>query len=261
MPSTKTPIILTFSGFDPSGGAGIQADIETIGALGGHAVPVITAATVQNTQNVDALHPTDVTLFEQQIDKLAQDITFSAVKIGMLGDLNITHAVVRFLQHHRLPVVFDPVLASGAGDALSTQALIQVINRDLLPYVTIITPNRLEARRLTACNDLDQCGHTLCQRGCEHALITGTDETATTETMIHHRYYSHGDSVTLPVQRLPHVYHGSGCTLASAIAYHLCHLSPLEAIKAAQTYTWNSLLSSRQIGCGQHIPNRLGRPS
>ena len=250
--------ILSFSGFDPSGGAGIQADIETISALGGHATPVITATTVQNTQNVDAVFPTDVHLFQQQIDKLAEDMTFAAIKIGLLGNIEITQAVVRFLRKQNLPVVFDPVLASGAGDVFSTHAHIQVIKSELLPWVTLITPNRFEARQLTGQSNLDQCAQVLHQQGCRHVLITGTDETPESDTHVHHRFYANANKpIILRAKRLPHAYHGSGCTLASAIAYHICHLPYLDAIKAAQAYTWRTLASSHQIGRGQRIPNRV----
>ena len=262
LPPPTVRNILSFSGFDPSGGAGIQADIETIGALSGHAVPVITASTIQNTQNVDALYPTDIDLFQRQIRKLTDDIVFSAVKIGLLGGIDITRAVIQFLRQHDLPVIFDPVLASGAGDSFSTQAHIDVIKSELLPLVTLITPNCFEARRLTGHHDLDQCADALHQDGCRYVLITGTDETQATDTHIYHRFYPDADAepLMLQAQRLPHLYHGSGCTLASAIAYYICDLSPLAAIQAAQNYTWCTLASSRQIGQGQRIPNRLNIP-
>ena len=253
-----TSKLITFSGFDPCGGAGIQADIEAIGALGGHALPIITTSTVQNTQNITQCLSTSVDLFEQQIAKLEEDIEFDGIKIGLLGNINITQAVIRFIQrHNNLPVVLDPVLASGAGNPLAAKDLIEYIKSELLPLVTIVTPNSLEARRLTTTNNsLDQCGEALLTTGCCHVLITGTHEN---EQQVNHRLYTHHQTTNLlSYERLIGEYHGSGCTLAAAIAFYLTQTSSVEtAITQAQQYCWHSLKHGRRIGKGQTIPNRF----
>ncbi|MBT5229873.1 MAG: hydroxymethylpyrimidine/phosphomethylpyrimidine kinase [Methylococcales bacterium] len=258
MSANHKKTILALSGFDPSGGAGLQADIETIGALGGHTTPVMTVNTVQNTHNVDALSPVDVSLFKSQLNKLKTDIQFSAIKIGLIGSIEIAECIAQFLSEHpTLPVVLDPVLASGAGNALATTTLAEYMMSHVIPQVTIITPNSLEARTLTHVDgSLQQAGEALLDTGCQYALITGTHEK---ETQVHHRLYHAGTLIdTQSCQRLPGEYHGSGCTLASAIAFQLTqHNDTVSAIHAAQEYTWQCLEHASAIGQGQLIPNRF----
>lgn len=252
------PTILSLSGFDPSGGAGIQADIESITSMGGHAVPVITALTVQNTQNVDYFQAVDSQLFSDQVNKILDDVAVKAIKIGMIGSLNIIEAIADILkQNSDLPVIYDPVLAAGGGTNLTESGMLDAIKELILPHVTILTPNSPEARQLSNENDIKNCGYKLMKSGCDAVLLTGTHED---EEHVNNHWFHNGEYVeTFSWDRLPHEYHGSGCTLASAIAALIAQgLDSFNAVNEAQDYSWNTLKHAFQISNnGQLIPNRF----
>ena len=257
MPQTP-PTILCLSGFDPSGGAGIQADIESIASMGGHAVPVITALTVQNTQNVSHFQAVDTQLFTDQVSKLLEDISIKAIKIGMIGSLQIIEAIGEILKNNSdLPVIYDPVLAAGGGADLTESGMLAAIQKLILPYTTILTPNSPEARQLSNETDLKSCGKKLMDYGCEAVLLTGTHED---NEHVDNLWFYEGQYVeTFSWDRLPHEYHGSGCTLASAIAALIAQgLDPFNAVNEAQDYSWNTLKHAFKISDkGQLIPHRL----
>ena len=252
------PTILCLSGFDPSGGAGIQADIESIASMGGHAVPVITALTVQNTQNVSYFQPIETQLFTDQVSKLLEDVAIKAIKIGMVGSLNIIEAIGTILKENPdLPVIYDPVLAAGGGANLTETGMLAAIQELLLPHTTILTPNSPEARLLSNENELKDCGIKLMQQGCDAVLLTGTHED---KEHVDNLWFHEGQYVeTFSWDRLPHEYHGSGCTLASAIAALIAQgLDPFNAVNEAQDYSWNTLKHAFKISDkGQLIPNRF----
>ena len=252
------PTILCLSGFDPSGGAGIQADIESIASMGGHATPVITALTVQNTQNVSQFQAVDATLFNDQVKKLFDDVTIKAIKIGMIGSLNIIEAIGTILKDNpELPVIYDPVLTAGGGASLIESGMLAAVQELILPYTTILTPNSPEARQLSYETELKDCGKKLMQQGCESVLITGTHES---HEHVDNLWFQEGKYVeTFSWDRLPHEYHGSGCTLASAIAALIAQgLDPFNAVNEAQDYSWNTLKHAFKISDkGQLIPNRF----
>ncbi len=251
------PAVLSFSGHDPSGGAGVQADIETFVSHQCHAVSVITALTEQDTLNVKKLVPQNPDNIVSQATTLMADIPVNVIKIGLLGHPETALAVHRILkQHPNTPVVFDPVLAAGGGTDLSGGDLIGAINELLLPYTTVLTPNSEEARRLTGLNDLTECGLNLLEKGCKYVMITGSHET--TPEVSNQLFYDGRCHETYTWNRLPHSYHGSGCTLAASIAALLARgLDVLDAIAEAQEYTWNSLSTAYQTGKGQRNPNRF----
>ena len=250
--------ILCLSGLDPSGGAGIQADIESIASMGGHALPVITALTVQNTHNVKRFQEVDPTLFSEQINALLEDISIKAIKIGMIGSLNIVEVIGKVLKENpNIPVIYDPVLAAGGGKDFSTLEMINAIKELILPHVTVLTPNSPEARKLTDDNELIACGKKLMDYGCEAVLITGTHEE---KEHVDNLWFHEGKYIeTFSWDRLPHEYHGSGCTLSSAIAALIAQgLDPFNAVNEAQDYSWNALKHAFKISDkGQLIPNRF----
>lgn len=255
--SPNRPAVLSFSGHDPSGGAGVQADIETLLSHRCHAVSVITALTEQDTLNVKKLIPQNSDSIINQATTLMADIPVKVIKIGLLGHPETALAIHSTIkQHPNIPVVFDPVLAAGGGADLSGSGLIRAINDLLLPYTTVLTPNSEEARRLTGLNDLKECGLSLLEKGCDYVLITGTHET--TPEVSNQLFHDGRCCETYSWNRLPHSYHGSGCTLAASIAALLAQgLDVLQAIAEAQEYTWNSLNAAYQPGKGQYIPNRF----
>lgn len=252
------PTILCLSGFDPSGGAGIQADIESIASMGGHATPVITALTVQNTQNVSQFQAVDTSLFCDQVESLLEDLTIKAIKIGMIGSINTIEAIGSILKNNpELPVIYDPVMVAGGGASLSESGMLSTIQEFILPYTTILTPNSLEARQLSDQTDLKSCGLELMKKGCEAVLITGTHENS--EHVDNLWFYEGKYTETFSWDRLPHEYHGSGCTLASAIAALIAQgLDSFTAVNEAQDYSWNTLKHAFKISDkGQLIPNRF----
>ena len=249
------PAVLCLSGHDPTGGAGLQADIETLFRLGCHPMTVVTALTEQDTVDVRAVHPQKPDAFARQARTLIADVRVSAVKIGLLGDAGIALAVVELLDAlPGVPVVLDPILAAGGGHPLASRELAAVIVDELLPRVAVLTPNSTEARRLAGCVALDACAAYLLDRGCGRVLITGTHEAGDD---VSNRLYGGPEVVTQIVPRLPGTYHGSGCTLAAAAAGFLARgLTVDEAVTRALAFTWAALAAGYVQGRGQLIPNR-----
>ena len=249
------PTILTIAGHDPTGGAGIQADIETINALGGHACSLITALTVQNSANLISFEPVSPELIHRQFLTLLQDFTFQAIKIGLIGSPVLIKTLAELLALvPGIPVILDPVLAAGGGASVANQSLIDLIKSELLARTTLITPNIPEARLLSGQTTADDCASSLMQLGCKHILITGTHETSDN---VVNRLYSKAAKITLDAPRLPLEYHGSGCTLSSAIAFYLASGHSLtNSVKLAQEFTFASLENADHPGHGQAFPVR-----
>ena len=262
------PIVLTFAASDPTGGAGLQADILTLASLGCHPLSVVTAITVQDTAGVEGVLPIDAEWVADQARALLEDMPVAAFKLGMMGSVETIAAIAEVIADYPdIPVVLDPVLASGRGDQFADEEMIEAMIGLLLPQTTLLTPNSLEARRLMqeigAAGDeahheqgLAECAHRLINAGCEYVLVTGTHEG--TPQVINTLYGSHGTVRTDRWDRLPGSYHGSGCTLASAIAAHFASgVNVAEAVMAAQEYTWRTLAAGFRPGMGQFIPDRL----
>ena len=257
MTQTAKPIVLCLSGHDPSGGAGLQADIETIVSHQCHAASVITALTEQNTSNVKKLIPQPASAIISQARTILEDLPVKAIKIGLLGHEETAQAIDTILtEYSSLPVILDPVLAAGGGSVLSNEALIESVVDLLLPRTTILTPNSIEARQLAKSDDLQKSGKKLLELGSEYVLITGAHEET---SIVSNQLFYQGECIeTYTWDRLPYSYHGSGCTLASSIAALIAHgLEVKTCVLEAQEYTWNSLNAGFQPGKGQHIPNRI----
>ncbi|NOQ63577.1 MAG: hydroxymethylpyrimidine/phosphomethylpyrimidine kinase [Methyloprofundus sp.] len=257
MTQVNKPIVLCLSGHDPSGGAGIQADIETIASHQCHAASVITALTEQDTHNVKKLLPQPAEAIISQARMVLEDLPVKAIKIGLIGHVETARAIHTILTEHRaLPVILDPVLAAGGGALLSNDELIASITELLLPRTTILTPNSVEARQLAQVDDLQECGLKLLELGCDYALITGAHEEG--NVVSNQLFHKQKCIETYTWDRLPYSYHGSGCTLAASLAAMIAHGLEVEtAMLEAQEYTWNSLSTAFQPSTGQYIPNRL----
>jgi len=250
--------VLVFSGLDPTGGAGIQADIEAIASMGAHAAPLITAATAQDTCGIGACYPMDRGSLVEQARMLLDDVTVAACKIGLVPTVSLAETVHSILvDHPDIPVVLDPVLASGAGHPMAEDGVREALRALLLPLTTVATPNSLEARALAPDADtLDAAAHSLMSLGTEYVLITGSHED--TPEVVNILYGPTGRLESRRWTRLPHDYHGSGCTLASAIAGLLAHgQEPLGAVREAQRYTHKALQHGYPVGEGQHLPDRF----
>ncbi|MBD3609112.1 MAG: hydroxymethylpyrimidine/phosphomethylpyrimidine kinase [Gammaproteobacteria bacterium] len=252
------PVVLVFAGHDPSGGAGIQADIIALSSMGCHAATVVTAITVQDTGNVHSFQAVDSQLVIAQAQAILHDSQVAAIKIGMIGSDETASAIALLLnQYPDIPVILDPVLKAGGGSSLGNEDLINTIQSQLLPRVTLLTPNSLEARTLaTNADNLDACAEALQDAGCAYVLITGSHED--TNDVINTLYGNHRVLSRQSWPRLPNEYHGSGCTLASAAAGLLAQgLDVEQSVLHAQEYTWSALDHGYCSGQGQLIPDRL----
>lgn len=256
------PIVLTFAASDPSGGAGLQADILTLSSMGCHPLSVLTAYTVQDSAGVEAVQALDSDWVADQARCLLEDMPVDAFKIGVLGSTENIAAIAEVISDYPdVPLILDPVLASGRGDELASDDMTHAMRELLLPQTTILTPNSLEARRLAEGDDDEEVSLALCAErligmGCEFVLVTGTHEP--TADVVNTLYGRTGVIRTDNWVRLPGSYHGSGCTLASAIAAMLANgLDIPEAVREAQDYTWHALKKAYRPGMGQFLPDRL----
>lgn len=253
------PMVLTFAASDPTGGAGVQADLLTIAALDCHPLSVITGLTVQDTRGVARMMAVDSEWVRGQAQHLVADMKIAAIKSGVLASAANVRVVTEIAAGQAgVPVVVDPVLASGRGDPLGADDVVDAMRKYLLARATVVTPNSIEARRLGGESNLATCARRLLDCGCKYVLITGTHEA--TEEVVNTFYDAAGVVREDCWPRLPGEYHGSGCTLASAIAARLAHGAPAaEAVREAQDFTWHALEAGFQAGHGQLLPQRFHR--
>ena len=242
-------IVLTFAASDPTGGAGLQADLLTLAALGCHPLSVLTGVTVQDTSGVEHLEALAAALVKRQAERVLAESKVSAFKCGVLASAQNVRVVAEIAaQHAQVPLVLDPVLASGRGDALADDSVLNALDI-LIARAAVATPNTLEAKRLGGVERM-------LGLGCRYVLLTGTHADA--PEVVNRLYSREGLVREDRWRRLPGSYHGSGCTLTSAIAACVAHgLSIEEAIAEAQDYTWQSLRHAFRPGMGQFIPDRL----
>jgi hydroxymethylpyrimidine/phosphomethylpyrimidine kinase len=259
------PKVMTFSATDPTGGAGLQADILTISSLGCHPISIATGFTVQDTIGVNKLIPIDSELVNDQARLILEDMEVEIFKLGLLGSKeNITTIAEIISDYPDTPLIIDPVLASGRGDEFSDIEASNMMMELLFPESLLITPNSSEARQLVSNEEnpsnlpIELCVDRFKEMGCENILITGTHEN--TENVINTLYNSSNQIIPFHWDRLPGSYHGSGCTLTAAIsAYYALGLSIDEAVEEAQHFTWQALKNGFKPGMGQFIPNRFFR--
>ncbi len=251
-PAPSRPTVLCISGHDPSGGAGIQADIETLAAHCCHTVTLLSCLTEQDSSRVYRIHPVAPEILWQQARRIVDDFAIAAIKVGLVGDLRIAQEIRRIHQAlPGVPLVLDTVLASGGGQAMSSTGIVH----PLLDRASLITPNRREARQLSGQTEPADCARSLLDLGCGAVLITGADESS--HGQVTNSLYQEQQTRHWQWPKLPGSYHGSGCTLASAIAANLAGGHPLEeAVDRAQHYTWHTLEKAFKPGRGQWLPGR-----
>jgi hydroxymethylpyrimidine/phosphomethylpyrimidine kinase len=249
---------MVFGGTDPTGGAGLQADIVTLASFGCHPASVVTAVTAQDTLGVKQYVTVATEHVIVQARALLEDMPVTAFKTGMLASTATVSAVASIVEDYPdIPLIVDPIQTSGCGDNLSDEPLEDALRLMLLPHALLVTPNSEEVRRLAPDADtLDACAQELMSTGCQHVLITGTHEP--TPQVVHRLYGNMRMLKSFEFERLPHSYHGSGCTLASACAATIAHgLDPVDAVYRGLCYTWNTLKHAYRTGMGQHLPDRL----
>jgi hydroxymethylpyrimidine/phosphomethylpyrimidine kinase len=260
--SKSPPAVLAFSATDPSCGAGMQADIMTLASMGCHPLSVVTAITVQDSVGVEDITPIDADWVADQARAILEDIPVAAFKIGVMGSVENIAAIAEIVSDYpEIPLILDPVLASARGDEFANEDAIQAIRELLIPQCTIITPNAPELRRLALEEDeegisLEKLAIRLVDLGTEYVLVTGTHES--TPDVINTLFNERGLVRSDTWKRLPGSYHGSGCTLASALAATMARgLEITEAVREAQDFTWQSLKFGYRPGMGQYLPDRM----
>lgn len=258
MQHTSTPpVVLVIAGNDPSGGAGIAADIQAITRLGGHPAPVIAALTVQDTTNAYEVDAVAADFVVAQAEKVLADLDVRAIKLGLLASTATGEAVAALLARHPgIPVITDPVLVAAGGARLAEDELVAIYRDRILPLTTLLTPNALELRRLApALADNRARVNALLDLGAQWVLAKGGDEkTAKVENFLFDR---DGERQRWVTERLDGEHHGSGCTLASAIAAGVARGETVpRAVDLAQAFTFDALANGWQLGRGQRVPDR-----
>lgn len=260
--SELPPIVLAFAASDPSGGSGLQADILTLSSMGCHPLSVVTAITVQDTAGVEGMLALDPDWVSDQARSVLEDIPVDAFKVGVLGSLEVMTAVAEVVADYPdIPLVLDAALSSGRGDGQVAEEIVAGLRELLIPQATLITANSTELRRLAQeaeDEDLEvqEAAQRLVQMGCEYVLVTGTHEAA--PQVVNTLYGEEGIVRADTWERLAGSFHGSGSTLAAAIAATLANgLSLPEAVKEAQEYTWQTLRHAFRPGMGRPLPDRM----
>ncbi len=256
-----TPVVMTFTDHDPSGGSGIQADVETLFSMGCHCSSIATALTAQDTwEHKDSFFTSPSVLIEQT-RAILEDMNVSAFKVGQVGCIENAQAIHSILTDYPTPpVVLDPSLTVGLSlelESISHEQLAGAISSLLCPLTEVATINLSELRSLAAFGDtLEACVQELIETGYRYVLVSDVNARSSIATNI--LYDADGEALRNDWTRLPHSYIGSGTTLSASIAAHLAHgFDVTTAVTKEQRYTWNSLKGGRRLGMGQHIPNRM----
>lgn len=255
MPNTR-PQVLVISGLDPSGGAGIQADIQAITAMGAHPLPVLSCLTVQDTCNVHGAEAVDAELMAHQIRCVAADAPIHAVKTGAMGDHRIVGMLRTVLSElGPLPLVVDPVIKAAGGGELADEQLVQAMRSELFPLASVVTPNGPELAQLGGSDQLASSAHALLDGGAEAVFATGGHGTA--PTIENRLFQKDQQEIIWRLERVGEEYHGSGCTLAAALSAGLAGgLELPQAIAQAQTFTGSAIRRALRVGHGQPVPDR-----
>lgn len=258
------PKVMTFSATDPTGGAGLQADVLTLASMYCHPISVSTAISIQDTKGVESLIALDSQQVKEQALTALNDIDVAVFKIGLLGSVDNIKTVSDILSlYPDKPVIIDPIITSGRGDILMNDVMKQEMINLLFPKATLITPNSIEAKKLVCKENeniqdlsIQETVRRLFNLGCENILITGGHEQ--TKSVINTLYMNDGDIVPFETERFFGQYHGSGCTLSAAVAGFCAQEYPLrEAVYEAVSFTSLALKNAFKIGNGQLIPDRF----
>lgn len=261
------PVVLCFSGLDPSGGAGIQADIEAIGQAGAHAAIACTAITIQSSQQVLGFEACTASLVKAQATTVLDDLSVAVIKSGMLGTTDniamLTNLFAERVIADATPFVLDPVLVANSGGSLGDEKTLVTAFRKLLPYATLITPNTHELRALSGEQDLRIGAQKLCAQGAYAVLVKTSHDFDSGD--IEQYLYVKGEMVHQSIlPRLEGEFHGSGCSLASFIAGRLAMGDVLvDAVKTADSWITQTLRAADaphpDNAEAQLIPNRFVR--
>lgn len=244
---------MTIAGSDPSGGAGLQADLKTFHQHGVFGTSIVTLLTVQNTMRVDAVECLSPEFVLSQLNSVLDDIPPNAAKTGALGNAAIIEAIAERTKQFSFPLVVDPVMISKHGDSLIDDEAVKVLRQKLIPHAFLVTPNRLEASRLADMNVTDlatmiKAASRIAEMGASNVLIKGgTDGVDAVDIL-----WNDGQSYRLPAPRIdtPHT-HGTGCVLSAAITARLARGQELlHAVQAAKRFITAAIRTNPGLGKG-----------
>ncbi|UZE95860.1 bifunctional hydroxymethylpyrimidine kinase/phosphomethylpyrimidine kinase [Alkalimarinus alittae] len=268
MPQTL-PAVLVIAGLDPSGGAGIQADIQTLSALQCHCTPVISINTVQDSRKLHQAHPVAPEILEQQLLTLEADFDFSAVKLGALGSAENAKVVAQSLlritaNNPSIAVILDPVLKASHGGLLGDESLQQTLLDEVIPYCTLITPNEPELKTLTGEPSPPHAAIKLAELG-PSVLVTGGHNRNMADNTLENTLtigaHQPGRAQRWLITLVDGEFRGTGCTFSSAIAGYMAQgFSITHAIEKAQHFISHTLESAYILKSGQRIPLRIFKP-
>jgi len=251
------PSVLAIAGFDGSGGAGLQADIKAISALGCFATSVLTALPVQNTQGVRSIYPIPYSAVQEQMEAIMDDIFPDAIKIGMVHTAELVNTIANTLkQYPEVPIVFDPVMVATSGHKLIEDSTIAAIVETLFPIASVITPNMDEAALLAnmeikTLDDMHIAGAKILRLGCKAVLLKGGHLEGKRITSLY--FQQDGTVLSFEFEKFEtNNTHGSGCTLSSAIASYLARGKSLaEAIALGQDYVHQAIYHGKDVLIGK----------
>ena len=264
--TSSVPKILTFAASDPTGGAGMQADLMTQTSLGCYPLSVLTAITCQDTSRVSDVVPIDPSIVEKQARLILNETKIDVIKCGVMASEENIKVISEIIKDYpNVPVVIDPILSSGRGDNLALGDSLQLMIRHLFPLAEIITPNVNEAAKIISNKNISEIdedllfiGKSLMDLGPKNVLITAADYQVDKKILTNTLFCQDGGIFNFDHERLPQSFHGSGCTLASAIAAYLAQgMSIHTAVEEAQKFTIDTLKNGLVNGNGQLIPNRF----
>ena len=261
-PNAPWPVVLTIAGFDPSGGAGVAADLKTFAAHNCYGIAALTALTVQNTQAASAVHPVEPSLLRDSINALLADGRVIAIKIGMLANRANAEVVREVLdKNSTLPAVLDPVCRSSSGLELVDAGGLEVLRQDLIHRVTVVTPNLAEASALTGLTvenveGMKLAARKLIEMGARAAVVTGGHLEKAIDV-----FFDGSELETFVGDRIkPDNTHGTGCTFSSAIAANLALGRQLrDAVVMAKAYVTEAIRKAYAVGSGRIPLNHLHR--
>jgi hydroxymethylpyrimidine/phosphomethylpyrimidine kinase len=256
------PVVLSIAGFDPSSGAGIAADLKTFAAHGCYGVAALTALTIQNTQDVSALYPTEPAVLKDTIAALLADGCVKAIKVGMLANRANAEVVSEVLESNsELPSVLDPVLRSSSGRDLADAACQEYLREQLIKRASVITPNLFEASAMTGLRvenleAMKAAARKLAEMGARAVVVTGGHLDKATDVLVD----SSGLEVFIGDRVKSDNTHGTGCTFSSAIAAHLALGRQLrDAVVLAKAYVTEAVRKAYSVGPGRVPLNHLYR--